>query len=127
MTSNDNPVESFKLQQPRWIYGVGKARVVQAERRWNMNTHGDAHVSFHATQLRPSPDGRHLLVSTSAARLLVLPLATAAAAPPRPVASLHGLRTDTFHLPCTAWHPAGAHVLAADCTGAIQVCCAVQN
>jgi hypothetical protein len=100
---------------------------VQAEWLWNMNAKGDTHVSFFASQLCVSPDGAYLLVATSAAILLIfampstVPPALGQAAP-TPLITLHGLKLDTFHLPCTAWHPAGAHVLAADCNGTVQVC-----
>jgi WD40 repeat protein len=89
-----------------------------------MNEKHDTHVSFTAAELAASPDGRCVVVASADGRMRLF--------------SMHGslltlLRildvaaTDTFFVPCCIWHPAGAHILAADGSGTIQVCLLVCN
>ena len=103
---------------------------LQAEELLNMNEKGDDHVSFTAARLALSPSCRHLLVCAADGRMFVFALhfdasvaSSIGTAGMQLVTLIAGVQSDTFFVPCAAWHPSGGYVVAADARGTVQVRC----
>lgn len=75
--------------------------------RINMNSNGDNHVSFTAMDLRLSPSGNHLLVSTDRDRLIIMRTFTSLH-----IRNLYGAFNNSFSQPRTVWHPSGKYVFS---------------
>eukprot|EP00884_Botryococcus_braunii_P021127 jgi/Botrbrau1/7699/Bobra.0159s0136.1 len=89
---------------------------LREDRRINMNALGDDHVSFSATQLRRSPCGRFLLVSSDGPRLIMFRLSDWSQA-----RSFYGLPIENFHQPATAWHRSGFYIFVGAAGGQLFV------
>ena len=101
--------------------------LLQSEQLLNMNEKHDDHVSFSASKLVLSRNKKHLLVCIDDGRMLVFALQchseqdSSAKYDLQLLQRITGIQSDTFFVPCAAWHPMGGHVIAADARGSLQV------
>lgn len=85
------------------------------EERVNMNQLGDDHISFTASHLSVSPNGKYLLVSTDGARILLLRISNWS----HLSTQIYGLPLDNFHNPIALWHASGFYIMASAAAGQI--------